>query len=86
MLILMIPSWISIIRINSILEWVLKLVPTYYLVNAIEIALNGSQQAGSLGLNLLILMVCTIVVFAVGVGFLRRAGRGNRSDMGLCAQ
>ena len=75
MLILMIPSWIAIIRMNPTLEWVLKLVPTYYLVNAIELALNNTRQMGPLGLNLLVLLACTMVVFALGVGFLRRETR-----------
>ncbi len=75
MLTLMSPSWLTVLNPPAPLEIAFRLIPTYYLVEALQLALAGAASPARVGPHLAVLAGSTLVVFAVVAWTLRREER-----------
>jgi ABC-2 type transport system permease protein len=75
MLALMSPSWFTIVSLPAPVDVALRLTPTYYLTQALGLALAGEASLARVGGHLAILLGSVIVAFAAVVWMLRREER-----------
>lgn len=79
-LVITMPSWFSATTIESlapVTRLILRLIPTQYMVEALNHSLNGRSWAAS-GSSLLILLTWTVGIYLVLVWQLRRTGLHNQ--------
>jgi ABC-2 type transport system permease protein len=72
MLALMVPSWFVLIRPPAALELLLRLVPTHYMVQALELSLAGQASLARVWTDLAVLAGGTVALLAVVTWLLRR--------------
>ncbi|MCD4737872.1 MAG: ABC transporter permease [Anaerolineae bacterium] len=73
-MLLLLPSWIATGQVLSpLLEAIMRLIPTYYLVDTLNLSLAGEGSLAQVGGNLAILSGCTVVAFAAAIWVLRWA-------------
>ncbi|MEA3397051.1 MAG: ABC transporter permease, partial [Chloroflexota bacterium] len=75
-MLLLLPSWIATGQVLSpVLEVIMRLIPTYYLVDTLNLSLAGEGSLTQVGGNLAILSGYTVVAFAAAIWVLRRRTR-----------
>jgi ABC-2 type transport system permease protein len=72
MMILLAPSWLSVIKLPGILDAIVRAVPTYYLVNILEQSLAGRATLQDSAVALAVIAAGGVVSFALVVLVLRR--------------
>ncbi|MCP4360872.1 MAG: ABC transporter permease [Chloroflexi bacterium] len=75
MLGLNLPIWFTVVNVEAlspILQIILRLIPSYYFANTLMHSLNGIANPAQIGQNLLILTLCTAVVFALLIWQIRQ--------------
>ncbi len=72
MLLLLFPSWLTIVQVPAPLEMAFRLIPTHYLAQALGWAAAGGASPGRVWGNLAVLAACAVVTLAVVVWRLRR--------------
>jgi len=77
MLLMMMPSWVTVMTLPAPFEAAVRLTPTYYLVDALGLALAGDLSWGQLGLDLAVLVGSTLLLLVLIVWILRREERGE---------
>jgi len=75
MLVLMVPSWLTVLRIPTALEAALRLIPTHYLVEVLKLALAGESSLVRVWDDLALLLASVVFAFAAVVWVLRREDR-----------
>jgi ABC-2 type transport system permease protein len=74
-LVLMSPSWFTPMSLPAVLDAALRLMPTYYLTQALGLALAGKASLAQAGGHLAVLLGSAIVAFAAVIWKLRREDR-----------
>ncbi|HHY33969.1 MAG: ABC transporter permease [Firmicutes bacterium] len=75
LVVLLLPSWLFVTRgLPPILQTLVRLIPTYYVVDTLSLSLAGEASTAKVWGNLAILLVSTAVAFIVAVWALRRRG------------
>jgi hypothetical protein len=77
MLLMMMPSWLTVMTLPGPVEVAMRLTPTYYLVDGLNLALAGDLSWGRLGLDLAVLLGSTLLLLVLIVWILRREERGE---------
>ncbi|MCC7354377.1 MAG: ABC transporter permease [Anaerolineae bacterium] len=75
MLALLMPSWLTVLPVPRALETVFRLIPSFYMVEPLQLALAGEASLAKVWVNLMILAGCVAVAFAAVVWTLRREDR-----------
>jgi ABC-2 type transport system permease protein len=75
MLVLLVPSWLTILPLPKAMQVVFKFIPSYYMVDPLQRSLAGTATLGNVWVNLLILTGCVAATFALVVWRLRREDR-----------
>ncbi|MCX7682083.1 MAG: ABC transporter permease [Anaerolineae bacterium] len=75
MLVLVAPSWFTVVNLPVPLKMASALIPTYYLVEALQLALAGEASLARVGPHLAVLTASTLIAFAVVAWALRRGER-----------
>jgi ABC-2 type transport system permease protein len=75
MLLLLMPSWLTVLPVPRVLETIFRFIPTFYMVEPLQLALVGEATLAKVWLNLLILAGCVAVSFVAVVWTLRREDR-----------
>jgi ABC-2 type transport system permease protein len=72
MMLLLAPSWLSVLQPPVVIDRLIHLVPTYYLVEILnQSLLGGVTPAGGAG-RLGLLALCTVATFGIVIGVMRR--------------
>ncbi|MBN1438258.1 MAG: ABC transporter permease [Anaerolineales bacterium] len=71
-LILLAPSWLSVLELPTFLESALRAVPTYYLVEMLGQSIAGQVAPLDAAVRLLYLAACTAALFGIVVWAMRR--------------
>lgn len=69
---LTVPTWFTVMPMPKVLEMILRLIPTYYLAKAWELALAGETSLGQVGTSLAVMTGSAVVVLAAATWMLRR--------------
>jgi ABC-2 type transport system permease protein len=72
MMILLAPSWLSVIKLPGLLDTFVRAIPTYYLVKILEQSLAGKATLQGGAVALAVIAAGTVVSFALVVLVLRR--------------
>jgi ABC-2 type transport system permease protein len=75
MLVMILPTWLSFTDPSSPLSAALRLIPTRYVADALSITLAGNPDLGRLGLDLGIVLACSIAALVGVIWLLRREDR-----------
>jgi len=75
MMVLILPTWLVSTGSSSPLSAVLRVIPTFYLTEALGATLAGSPDPGRLALDLAILGACSVLALAGVVWLVRREDR-----------
>ncbi len=73
LLILLVPSWVVILDLPTPLQVVIQLIPTHYLVHALELSLAGGATLALVGLDLAVVLGSAVLLLALVAWRLRRA-------------
>jgi ABC-2 type transport system permease protein len=72
MMILLAPSWLSVLALPPFLNTVIHAIPTFYLVEILGQSLAGQVDPGAVALRLIFIAACTAVMFGIVVWAIRR--------------
>lgn len=72
LVVLLLPSWVSVMPLPDPLGMIVRLVPSYYLVDLLNQSMAGKATFGSVWGGLIVLAVCTAVAFSVVVWTVKR--------------
>jgi ABC-2 type transport system permease protein len=72
MMLLLAPSWLSVLQPPVVIDRLIHLVPTYYLVEILNQSLLGEVTPAGGALRLGLLALCTMVMFGIVIGVMRR--------------
>lgn len=72
MLVLLIPSWTGVIALAGPIETALRVIPTYYMVQALSRALAGEANLAAVWTDLSVLVASVVLMFGAVVWALRR--------------
>ena len=75
MIVLMVPSWLTMLQMPTALEIALRLIPTHYLTKVLELALAGDASLVRVWGDLALLLGSVVLAFACVVWTLRREDR-----------
>jgi ABC-2 type transport system permease protein len=75
MMVLMVPSWFTVIQMPTALEAALRLIPTHHLVEVLELALAGEASMARVWGDLALLLGSVVFAFVAVVWVLRREDR-----------
>lgn len=75
MLVLMVPSWLTVLQMPTALEAAVRLIPTHYLVEVLKLALAGEASLVRVWDDLALLLGSVVFAFAAVVWVLRREDR-----------
>ncbi len=65
MLVLMMPSWLTILGLPAVLATLFRLIPTYYMSAVVNLAFAGQATLGKVWDDLAILAACIVAAFAL---------------------
>jgi len=69
---LLLPSWVTVMPLPDPFGMIVRLVPSYYLVDLLNQSMTGKATFGSVWSSLIVLAVCTAVAFSVVVWTVKR--------------
>jgi ABC-2 type transport system permease protein len=72
---LLLPSWVTVMGLPDPFGMIVRLVPSYYLVDLLNQSMAGRATFGSIWSSLIVLVVCTAVAFSVVVWTVKREDR-----------
>ena len=72
MMVLLAPSWLSVIQLPGLLDAVAHIIPTYYLVEVLSQSIAGGAAWPESAAALAVIAACAAAAFALVVGVLRR--------------
>jgi ABC-2 type transport system permease protein len=72
MMVLLAPSWLSVLQLPDLLDKVVRIIPTYYLVELMSQSLTGQATLSGAALRLGLIAVCTLAIFGIVVWVMRR--------------
>jgi ABC-2 type transport system permease protein len=72
MMLLLAPSWLTVLELPAPLSAAIRIIPTYYLVDILNRSLAGQIVAGDVALRLAFLAACTLATFGIVVWAIRR--------------
>ena len=75
LVVLLLPSWVSVMPLPDPFGMIIRLVPSYYLVDLLNQSMAGKATFGSIWSSLIVLAVCTAVAFSVVVWTVKREDR-----------
>jgi len=75
LVVLLLPSWVTIMPLPDPFGTIVRLVPSYYLVDLLNQSMAGNATFGSVWSSLIVLAVCTAVAFSVVVWTVKREDR-----------
>jgi ABC-2 type transport system permease protein len=75
LVVLLLPSWVSVMPLPDPFGMIIRLVPSYYLVDLLNHSMTGNATFGSVWGGLIVLAVCTAVAFSVVVWTVKREDR-----------
>ena len=75
LIVLLLPTWVAVMPLPDPFGLIVRLVPSYYLVDLLNQAMAGNATFGSVWSSLMVLAVCIIVAFSVVVWTVKREDR-----------
>jgi ABC-2 type transport system permease protein len=72
LVVLLLPSWVTVMPLPDPFGMIVRLVPSYYLVDLLNQSMAGKATFGSVWSSLIVLAVCTAVAFSVVVWRVKR--------------
>jgi len=72
LIVLLLPSWVTVMPLPDPLGMIFRLVPSYYLVDLLNQSMAGNATFGSIWSSLIVLAVCIVVAFSVVVWTVKR--------------
>jgi ABC-2 type transport system permease protein len=72
MMVLLAPSWLSVLQLPAFLGTIIRIIPPYYLVQILGQSLAGQVTPADAALHLAFLSACTVVTFGIVVWVMRR--------------
>jgi ABC-2 type transport system permease protein len=72
MMVLLAPSWLTVLQLPPVLEKIIRIIPSFYLVELLGQALADHVAAADAALRLGLLAACTAAAFGVVVLVMRR--------------
>jgi ABC-2 type transport system permease protein len=72
MMLLLAPSWLTVLQLPPFLNTVIRIIPTFYLVEILNQSLSGQIVPGESALRLAFLTACTLATFGIVVWAIRR--------------
>ncbi len=75
LVLLLLPSWVTVMPLPDPFGMIVRLVPSYYLVDLLNQSMAGNATFGSIWSSLVVLAICTAVAFSVVVWTVKREDR-----------
>jgi len=75
LVILLLPSWVTVMPLPDPFWMIVRLVPSYYLVDLLNQSMAGNATFGSVWTSLIVLVVCTAIAYSVVVWTVKREDR-----------
>jgi ABC-2 type transport system permease protein len=75
LVVLLLPSWVTVMPLPDPIGMIVRLVPSYFLVDLLNQSMAGNATFGSVWSSLTVLAVCTAVAFSVVVWTVKREDR-----------
>lgn len=72
LVVLLLPSWVTVMPLPDPFGMIVRLVPSYYLVDLLNQSTAGNATFGSVWSSLIVLAVCTTVAFSMVVWTVKR--------------
>jgi len=75
LIVLLLPTWVAVMPLPDPFGLIVRLVPSYYLVDLLNQSMAGNATFGSVWSSLTVLVVCTAIAFSVVVWAVKREDR-----------
>jgi ABC-2 type transport system permease protein len=75
LIVLLLPTWVAVMPLPDPFGMIIRLVPSYYLVDLLNQSMAGIASIGSVWSSLTVLVVCTAIAFSVVVWAVKREDR-----------
>jgi ABC-2 type transport system permease protein len=75
LIVLLLPTWVAVMPLPDPFGLIVRLVPSYYLVDLLNQSMAGNTTFGSVWSSLIVLVICTAVAFSVVVWTVKREDR-----------
>jgi ABC-2 type transport system permease protein len=75
LIVLLLPTWVAVMPLPDPFGMIIRLVPSYYLVDLLNQSLAGIASISSVWSSLTVLVVCTVIAFSVVVWAVKREDR-----------
>jgi ABC-2 type transport system permease protein len=75
LIVLLLPTWVAVMPLPDPFGLIVRLVPSYYLVDLLNQSMAGNATFGSVWSSLMVLAICTAVAFSVVVWTVKREDR-----------
>jgi ABC-2 type transport system permease protein len=75
MIVLLLPTWVAIMPLPEPFGMIVRLIPSYYLVDLLNQSMSGNATFGSVWSSLIVLAACTAIAFSMVVWAVKREDR-----------
>src|SRR4030042_2211924 len=78
MMVLLAPSWLSVLQPPALIDRIIRLIPTFYLVELLNQSLTGTVTLSAAAWRAGLIAVSTLVMFGIVIWVMRRQGTWRR--------